>query len=142
MPLGTEQQAKAGPVAGVPWSPPTAQAADAEYVAARYRVRGEQAADGAGVITLRLGAPPLRSWWLIGRLVVRTNAGAATEARVYVGDVNATNEEDSTPAGNSDVSEYPRGLYVAGGATLIVVWTGAAPGDVGYASAQVAEMRR
>ncbi len=140
-PLGTEQQAKAPPVAGTPWIPPAGTPPGREQVVARYRLRAEAVADAAGVITINLGAPPFGSWWLVDRLVVRADAVVATEVRVYVGEVTPTNEKDATPAGNADVSEYPRGLYVAGGADLIIQWTGATAGDVGYCSAQVAEMQ-
>lgn len=143
-PIGSEEQAKGAPLAGVPWSPgghaaPDADAPPRETLIGRYRRRGLITADAAGVATLELGAPPLESWWLIGRIVVRTNSAAATEARVFVGEVVDTNEEDATPSGNLDSADYPRGLYVAGGALLIVQWTGAAVGDQCYASAQVAE---
>lgn len=89
---------------------------------------------------MELGAPPLDSWWLVGRLVVRSNSAAASEARVYVGEVSPTNEEDATPSGNLDSADFPQGLYIAGGALLIVEWSGASAGAVCYASAQVAEM--
>lgn len=147
-PIGAEEQAKAAALAGVPWSPPSHPSGPdsppppAEVIVGRYRRRGETIADASGVAVLQLGAPPLESWWLVGRLVVRTNSAAATEARVYVGEVTPTNQEDATPSGNLDVADYPQGLHVAGGALLIVEWTGATVGATCYASAQVAELTR
>lgn len=144
-PIGSEEQTKGAPLAGVPWTPgghaaPGETERARETVVGRYRRRGLLAADAAGIATLELGAPPLESWWLVGRIVVRTNSAGATEARVFVGEVVDTNEEDATPSGNLDSADYPQGLYVAGSALLIVQWTGADPAADCYASAQVAEL--
>lgn len=136
MPLGVVTE---NDVAGAEWTPPTRRSQrNAERIVGRDRQRGTAIADAAGVIVLNLGAPPFGLFWLVDRIAVRCNAAVATEARIYTGAIADTNEEDATPSGNSDVSEYPRGLYVPGAADLIVEWTGAAAGDVGYATAQLA----
>lgn len=146
-PIGAVEQTDRATVGGAAWTPPGGPSATggppggSEFVVARYRRRGEDIADANGVAVVNLGASPLESWWLVGRLLVRSNSAAASEVQVFVGEITDTNEEDATPSGNGDVADYPRGLYVAGSAELIVRWTGATAGARCYASAQVEERK-
>lgn len=142
MPVGQESNLTVDTIAGrvVPIPRGVPQAA-AQLVVNYYRRRADAVLDGAGVAEVDLGAPPAGWWWLVDRVVVTTTSALATVARTYVGSAHLSNLEDVTPAGNEDVAEYPRGLYVAGGAPLVVRWTGGTPGARAYASAQVAETR-
>lgn len=98
-------------------------------------------ADAAGALQLELAAPPLDRWYLIDRLVVQSDSALASIADVFVGSPSSLMAlADTTLAGNGDISEYPRGLYVPGGVSVVVVWSGATPGARCAVSAQVALM--
>lgn len=104
-------------------------------------LRGSVLFDAAGVATVDFGAPPFDAWWMLERTWVRSVSALASRLTVYVGEANNANGVDETASGNGDVSEYPRGLYVAGGSPLRFVWTGGTAGARVWATAQVALMR-
>ena len=97
--------------------------------------------DAAGVATLDFGSPPFDGWWMVERTWMRSDSALASSLTVYVGEADNANGVDETASGNGDVSEYPRGLYVAGGSPLLFVWTGGTAGARVWATAQVALMR-
>ncbi len=105
------------------------------------RLTGSGVADAAGGVKVELSAPPLDRWYLVDRLVVQSESVAVSEAEVYVGLPSSPLAlADFTLAGNADVSEYSRGLYVPGGTPIVVVWSGATVGARCWVTAQVALM--
>lgn len=104
-------------------------------------LRGSTVFDGAGEAVIDFGSPPFDGWWMLERLWIRSDSALASSLTLYVGEANNANGVDETGSGNGDVSEYPRGLYVAGGSPLRAVWTGGTVGARVWATAQVALMR-
>lgn len=104
-------------------------------------LRGSVIFDAAGEAVLDFGSPPFDGWWMVERTWVRSDSALASSLTVYVGEADNANGVDETGSGNGDVSEYPRGLYIAGGSPLRFVWTGGTAGARVWATAQVALMR-
>lgn len=99
-------------------------------------------AAAGGVATLEAPQVPDSELWLIDRAVVACDSTSATQLRLYVNHVNAQSLRDGTSRGNFDVTEYPQGLLVRGGNSLVAQWTGASDGAVGVLTVQVRVYRR
>ncbi len=95
-----------------------------------------------GTATLETGQVPDTELWLIDRMVAACDSTEPTQLRVYVNYVTALGVRDGSSRGNFDVTEYPQGLLVRGGTTLIAQWTGASDGAVGVLTVQARVYRR
>ncbi len=80
--------------------------------------------DAAGIADAVFGPPPADGYWLVERIVVVTTSAAATEARMYSGDVDDANLEDGTSTGNLDIADETQAIVVPGGTVFRIRWTG------------------
>lgn len=99
----------------------------------RHRESNQAIANAAGDATVSLGAPAIGWSWYLERIVV---LGGGTVA-VYVGGIQAANEVDLTAFGGGDVADESSPIYVEEGLEVQVVFTGAAPGTICTANAQI-----
>ncbi len=95
-----------------------------------------------GTATLDTGQVPDTELWLIDRALAACDSATATQVRLYVNYVSALSLRDGSSRGNFDVTEYPQGLLVRGGTTLVAQWTGASDGAVGVLTLQARVYRR
>lgn len=104
------------------------------------QLRSEPAA--GGVATIDVGQLDSDVQWLIDRAVVAMESATSTQVRFYVNTVHALGLRDGSSRGNFDVTEYPQGLLVRPGTTLVAQWTGASDGAIGVLTLQAREFRR
>lgn len=85
-------------------------------------------ADDSGTVTITLGPVPDNQRWQLTHCVAGCESTAVPVLRHYLDDVGDTNLRDGTDDGRFGVSEWPMGLWIPPGRTLLSVWTGADPG--------------
>jgi hypothetical protein len=95
-----------------------------------------QESGGTGVIEAKSSEAPIGHFFLIDRVVVRTNSTTPTTAKVYVGQVADNNLVDATGAGDLDIAELVQPYYVPGGQRLTVRWEGVSAGARAIANLQ------
>ena len=111
-----------------PWAItlPTGEAPSQAYADfGRDHISGTATATAAGTATVILPTVPNGEYWLLEHAVVRCLSTAASTARFYLDNTNLVNQMDYTAQGNEDVADWPHGLFVPAGSTLLIVWTGA-----------------
>lgn len=97
-------------------------------------------ADGVVLVTV----PPLpdNERWQVTHMVCGCTSGTATQMRLYLDDVANGNLRDGTSSGNFDVADWPQGLWIPPGRSLLARWTGCAPGAVATLTLQATILRR
>lgn len=92
-------------------------------------------ADAAGIATVIFPASQDFETF-IDRISVRTNSALISTARVFVGSVSFSNQQDATTLGNENIADESSGIWVPAGSDLIIQWTGATVGAVCTAAIQ------
>ena len=94
--------------------------------------------------TCRVALPTLdlTARWSIDHAVVACTSTTTTSVRWYADVVDAAHLLDGSGSGNFDVADWPAGLQLAPGSTLLVVWTGAEDGAIGTLTLQGRIYRR
>ena len=80
--------------------------------------------------------------WLIDHAVVACDSSTPTSVRWYSGQATADHLLDGSDSGNFDVGDWPAGLQLVPGSSLLVVWSGASAGAVGTITVQARVLRR
>jgi hypothetical protein len=110
------------------------------------RAKQTAAAVAGSAIQVDFGQLDITELWLIDRAVIQCDSLADTKLRLYttnVAPMNLLSGSDSDAAtGNFDEAEYPRGLLVRPGDSLVAVWTGATTGAKGTIRLQAQIWRR
>jgi hypothetical protein len=106
----------------------------------RSYVSDPAGADGVALLTLP--TVPDGERWQLTHMVCACTSTAATRMRLYFDAVNDRNFRDGSLSGNFDVADWPQGLWVPPGRTLLARWTGADPGTVGTLTLQAVLFRR
>jgi hypothetical protein len=96
----------------------------------------------AGSCRVMLPALDLTERWSIDHAVVACTSPTPTSVRWYADVADAAHLLDGSNSGNFDVAEWPAGLQIAPGTSLLVVWSGAADGAVGTVTLQGRVYRR
>jgi len=100
----------------------------------------DPAAGGTAVVTLpQLAFDEL---WLIDHAVVSCTSVAGTDVRWYSDSPTPANLLDGSSSGNFDVADWPAGLQLQPGTSLVAVWSGCDDGAVGTLTVQARIMRR
>lgn len=95
-----------------------------------------------GLATLVLPAVPDNERWQLSHVVVSCTSTVATQLRVYLDAITGAGLRDGSLSGNFDVADWPLGLWVAPGRTLIAQWAGCTSGAVGTLNLQATILRR
>lgn len=96
----------------------------------------------AGVCVVAFQVDPVSGVvYLIDRITVSCTSTTATSAKIYVGDIAATNIVDATYEGNLDVADEVQPITVVGADAIRVVWEGASAGAVGAVRIQYRKAR-
>jgi len=98
------------------------------------------AANGAAVIEL----PQLRDdeRWLVDHAVIHCTSTTATELRWYEDTIDPLYLLDGSGAGNFDVGDWPAGLHIAPGRSLVMRWTNCTTKAVATVNLQARVLRR
>jgi hypothetical protein len=123
----------------LPFSVPTSagwQLADTKWV------RRRSAAAAGGVATIDVGQLGSEEMWLLDHAVVQCTSSASTRLRLYETVVDPLQLLDGSDKGNFDVADWPAGLLLSPGTSLVAQWTGAAAGAVAALTLQVRVLRR
>ncbi|MCW2754665.1 MAG: hypothetical protein JWQ32_2076 [Marmoricola sp.] len=101
------------------------------------------AAPASGITQLTFGPVPDNQMWLLDRITVSCNSAAVTTCTLYL-DIasDPLHALDYTPSGNYDVADEAAAIQIPTNSSLIVQWTGATPGAVGNARAQLRVLLR
>jgi hypothetical protein len=95
-----------------------------------------------GVALLTLPTVPDGERWQLTHMVASCTSTADTEMRLYLDAVADRNFRDGSPTGNFDVADWPMGLWVPPGRTLLARWTGATAGARGTLTVQAVILRQ
>lgn len=97
----------------------------------------------SGQALIELPALELDELWLVDHMVAGA-IGASLDAvmMLYDGFPSLQNLRDGTESGRFDVADWPNGLLVRPGRSLVAHWTGATPGDTVGITLQVRQFRR
>lgn len=106
----------------------------------RSYVSGPAGTDGTAVITLPALADNER--WQLTHTVIGCTSTTATQLRLYLDSAANTNLRDGSSSGNFDVADWPQGLWIPPGRTLIARWAGCSAGAVATLALQAAILRR
>lgn len=98
------------------------------------------AAGGAAVVELPMLGPD--EMWIIDHAAVYCTSTTQTELRWYAGQVAPHALLDGSGKGNFDVADWPGGLQIAPGISLVSVWSHASDGAVGTLTAQARVLRK
>ena len=97
-------------------------------------------ADGVALITLPALGDSER--WQLTHMVVGCTSSAATRARLYLDSTSNGTLRDGSNVGNFDVADWPMGLWIPPGRSLLARWTGCTPGAVATLAVQATILRR
>jgi hypothetical protein len=105
--------------------------------------RPYQAPAGAGGVAL-VTVPPLpdNERWQLTHMVVSCTSSTATQVRLYLDDVTAVDLRDGSLTGNFDVADWPQGLWLPPGRSLLARWTGCSAGTTATLALQATVLRR
>lgn len=92
-------------------------------------------ADAAGSAICSFVAP-FDEDWHVERISVNSSGAAVPEVAVYVGSIAQANRKDWTSSGDDNIADESSPVYVPGGSTLFVVFTGATAGSTNTTSIQ------
>jgi hypothetical protein len=106
----------------------------------RVVLRTEPAA--AGSASVDFGQLDDSELWLIDHAVVSSTSTSATVFRMYEAVKDPTRLLSGSDRGNFDEADYPAGLQLHPGTSLLAVWDGASTGSRGTLSIQGRIMRR
>ncbi|HEY0119341.1 MAG TPA: hypothetical protein VGC04_11220 [Cellulomonas sp.] len=95
-----------------------------------------------GTCRVALGALDLNERWSIDHAVVACSSPTPTTVRWYADVADAAHLLDGSNSGNFDVADWPSGLQIPPGTSLLVVWSGAAAGAIGTVTLQGRVYRR
>lgn len=94
------------------------------------RITSTVTVDGSGAATARITNDSSNESWHIDAVTVLLAAGGDAEANVYHGPPSSATFVEGTYSGGRDTSTNPGGsLIVEPGEFVVVVWSGATPGD-------------
>lgn len=96
--------------------------------------------DGVALITL--DPLPDTTRWQLTHMVAGCASAGKTVMRLYLDSVANAALRDGTDAGNFGVADWPMGLMVPPGRSLLARWTGAGPGDQAFLTLQANVLRR
>jgi hypothetical protein len=99
-------------------------------------------ADATGVATITLDPLPSDTRWQLTHMVAGCSSASLTAMRLYLDQVANVALRDGTASGNFDVADWPAGLMVPPGRSLIARWTGCNPGDQAFLTLQANILRR
>ncbi len=98
--------------------------------------------DAAGDATVEFGPADQGHLWLLESMLIRVvDAAPGSAASVYIGSVSPAAIVAGTTHGDLDTADGDPPIYVPGGSSIFVVWSGAGVGNVCLASAQYRIMR-
>jgi hypothetical protein len=97
-------------------------------------------ADATATITLPTLADDER--WQLTHMLVGCTSSTATQLRLYLDSAANNNLRDGSSSGNFDVADWPQGLWVPPGRTLIARWAGCSAGAVATLTLQATILRR
>lgn len=122
---------------------PVGSAADGWRLANWTSYSAVSAAAAGGVCSASFDNLDPDEMWLVDRAVVSCPTGtAATELRLYDGAPDVSRLLSGTDRGSFDEADYPTGLLVEGGRSLVAQWTNVPDGAVGQIRVQVRAFRR
>lgn len=96
--------------------------------------------DGVALLTLPALADDER--WQLTHAVASCTSAAETRMRMYLDSVGNGTFRDGTDSGNFNVADWPQGLWVPPGRSLLARWTGCDVGAVGTLALQATIWRR
>lgn len=101
---------------------------------------GPAGTDGVALITL----PPLPDFerWQLSHMVVSCTSSTASRVRFYLDGVSDVALREGSDKGNFDVGDWPMGLWVPPGRSLLARWTGCSAGAVATLAVQATILRR
>jgi hypothetical protein len=92
----------------------------------------------AGVMQVVLDPPPVGFVYKVERIGISVVGSVnPTTATVYVDSVSPQNQADYSSNGNQDQADEQNPILVPGGKALIIVWSGASNGAMGFARIQL-----
>jgi hypothetical protein len=106
----------------------------------RSYVSSPAGADGVATITLDQLATDER--WQLTHMVASCTSTADTQMRLYLDSTADGSLRDGTRVGNFDVADWPQGLWVPPGRSLLARWTGCTAGAVATLTLQASVLRR
>lgn len=99
-------------------------------------------ADASGVALITLDPLPSDIRWQLTHMVAGCATTSTTSLRLYLDQVGNVALRDGTASGNFDVADWPAGLMVPPGRSLLARWTGCNPGDQAFLTLQANVLRR
>jgi hypothetical protein len=100
------------------------------------------AAGADGLATLVLPPVPDTDRWQLTHAVVSCTSTTTTQLRLYLDGVSVAGLRDGTSSGNFNVADWPLGLWVPPGRSLVAQWFGCSAGAVGTLALQATVLRR
>jgi hypothetical protein len=99
-------------------------------------------ADAGGVALIEL--PPLPDYerWQLTHMVVGCTSASDSQLRLYLDSVTNAQLRDGSRTGNFDVADWPQGLWIPPGRSLLARWTSCTPGAVATLTLQATIFRR
>jgi hypothetical protein len=108
-----------------------------------YRSDGlTTAAASGGAATGALDQVPTDQLWIVDHAVAFCTSAAPTTLRLYSDSAQPQYLLDGTDDGNFDVADWPNGLQLVPGRSLLAVWSGATDGAVGTITVQMRILQR
>jgi hypothetical protein len=106
----------------------------------RLALRTAPAAGGQA--SLDAGQLDPEELWLLDHAVIQCDSTSKTTLRLYDSAPEPLRILDGSSAGNFSVADWPNGLQVAPGGSLVAVWVGASAGARGVLTVQGRVLRR
>jgi hypothetical protein len=100
------------------------------------------AADASGVGLITLPQIPDNERWQLTHMGAGCATTVAPQMRLYLDQVANGSLRDGTSTGAFDVADWPMGLMVPPGVSLLARWTGCNPGDKVFLTLQANILRR
>lgn len=97
-------------------------------------------ADGIALVTLPQLADDER--WQLTHMVCGCSSTSPTQMRLYRDDVANQNLRDGSNSGNFDVADWPGGLWIPPGHSMVARWSNASTNAVAYLTLQATVWRR
>jgi hypothetical protein len=99
-------------------------------------------ADATGVALITLPSLPSDTRWQLTHAVAGCASAAQPVMRLYLDSVGNPNLRDGTNTGIFDVADWPMGLMVPPGRSLLARWTGCNVGDQAFLNLQANVLRQ